>query len=346
MKTNNILKISSVSKHHDLVQIYAPSLGLNEYKIFNFLIFLIRDKRVKDNLLKTTYQEINKFLGFKVNYQQLKNNFINISETVAELALINKQKSSYKLTDFIDSENANGIIIILFSSEFLSIVLNDKDRFCHLNFALINSFKSKYTIRLYENLIRYIPMGKKRKRGKNSYFPKLDIEVFKKLMGIENRYYKRISHLQASVIDIAVNEINTTSDIEVFYEIVKIADDYIIDIDAKFKNKSSNIVEMAFFSSNENLLNFIDIFLPKYADKKVVGFIDNKSIYFHTINKIGGKKLIINDKVGETTLDMHTSMEVLTNCYNNRKTFDWFDIEKYSLFCSKMEEKKYSEKFS
>jgi len=347
MQKNNILKISSVSKHHDLVQIYTPDLGLNEYKILNFLIFCIREKKVKNNILLTTHQDINKFLGFTINHKQLKNNFIKIMKIVAELAIINKKKSSYKLTHFIkDVDNKNRVITIELSSEFLSLVLDNKDSFCSLNFALINSFKSKYTIRLYENLIRYIPKNNIQKRGKYSYFPKLELNIFKNLMGIEDNKYKRNSHLQASVIDVAVNEINTITDIKASYEIVKIANDYIIDFDAKFKKKSSKYVEMAFFSSNENLLNFIDIFLPKYADKKVVGFIDNKSVYFHKINKIGGKKLIINDKVGETTLDMHTSMEVLTNCYNNRKTFDWFDSEKYSLFCSKMEEKKYSEKFS
>jgi len=75
-------------------------------------------------------------------------------------------------------------------------------------------------------------------------------------------------------------------------------------------------------------------------------YADNKSVYFHKINNIGGKKLTLNDKVGETTLDLHISMEFLTHCYKNRKTFEWFDSEKYSLFCSKMEEAKYSEKFT
>jgi len=343
MQKNNILKISSVSKHHDLVQIHTPDLGLNEYKIFNFLIFCIREKKVKNNILLTTHQEINNFLGFTINHKQLKNNFIKIMGIVAELAIINKKKSSYKLTHFIkDVDNKNRVITIELSSEFLSLVLDNKDNFCRLNFTLINSFKSKYSIRLYENIIRYMSRD-----NEFLHLPKMELNIFKKLMGIKANQYKRITHLQGSVIDIAVNEINAKTEIKISYELFKSANTYTdILFHSKFKNKSSKNVEMAFFSSNENLLNFIDIFLPKYADKKVVGFIDNKSVYFHKINKIGGKKLIINDKVGETTLDMHTSMEVLINCYNNRKTFNWFDSEKYSLFCSKMKEKKYTEKFS
>jgi len=312
-------------------------------KIFNFLIFCIREKKVKNNILLTTHQEINNFLGFTINNQQLKNNFIKIVGIVAELALVNKKKSSYKLTHFVkEVVHNNKIITIELSNDFLSLVLENKNSFCRLNFALINSFKSKYSIRLYENIMRYMT-----RNNEFIHLPKMELDIFKKLIGIKDNQYKRIAHLQGSVIDIAVNEINAKTEIKISYELFKSGNTYSdILFHSKFKNKSSNIVEMAFFSSNENLLNFIDIFLPKYADKKVVGFIDNKSVYFHKINKIGGKKLIINDKVGETTLDMHTSMEVLTNCYNNRKTFNWFDIEKYSLFCSKMEEKKYSEKFS
>jgi len=343
MKTNNILKISSVSKHHDLVQIYTPDLGLNEYKIFNFLIFCIREKKVKNNILFTTHQDINKFLGFTINYKQLKHNFIKIMGIVAELAIVNKKEQNYTLEHLVRGfSRYKGEVKVILASDFLSLVLDNKDSFCRLNFALINNFKSKYSIRLYENIMRYMT-----RNNEFIHLPKMELYIFKKLMGIKDNQYKRIAHLQGSVIDIAVNEINAKTEIKISYELFKSGNTYTdILFHSKFKNKSSNIVEMAFFSSNENLLNFIDSFLPKYADKKVVGFIDNKSVYFHKINKIGGKKLIINDKVGETVLDLHTSMEVLTNCYNNRKTFDWFDSDKYSLFCSKMEEKKYSEKFS
>ncbi|MCF6339947.1 MAG: replication initiation protein [Sulfurimonas sp.] len=343
MKINNILKISSVSKHHDLVQIYTPDLGLNDYKILNFLIFCIREKKVKNNILLTTHQDINKFLGFTINHKQLKHNFIKIMGIVAELAIVNKKEPNYTLEHLVKGfSRYKGEVKVILSSDFLSLVLDNKDSFCRLNFALINSFKSKYSIRLYENIMRYMT-----RNNEFIHLPKMELNIFKKMMGIEANQYKRITHIQGSVIDIAVNEINAKTEIKISYELFKNGNTYTdILFHSKFKNKSSNIVEMAFFSSNENLLNFIDIFLPKYADKKVVGFIDNKSVYFQKINKIGGKKLTINDKIGETTLDMHTSMEILTNCYNNRKTFDWFDSDKYSLFCSKMKEKKYSQKFS
>jgi len=342
MKINNILKISSVSKHHDLVQIHTPDLGLNEYKIFNFLIFCIREKKVKNNILLTTHQEINNFLGFTINNQQLKNNFIKIVGIVAELALLNKNKSSYKLTHFVKEViHDNKIITIELSNDFLSLVLDNKKSFCRLNFILINSFKSKYSIRLYENIIRYMT-----RNNEFIHLPKMELNIFKKLMGIKDNQYKRISHLQGSVIDIAVNEINAKSDIKISYELFKSGNVYIdILFYSKFKENDKNIVDIALFYSNEKLLDFIDIFLAKYADKKVVGFIDNKEVYFYKTNKNGGKKLVMNDRVGTTILDTYISMEILYNCYVNRKSFEWFNSDLYELFLQKKSSENYAENF-
>jgi len=342
MNNKNILKISSVKKHHDLVQAYYGTSSLNEQKLFNFLIYSIKNKKITDNILTTTHKEIIDFLGFKINYKLLKNTFEKIMSVVLELSIISKDKKAYRLTHFVrEVIYENRVIDIELSSDFISMILNDKDNYCTLNFALINKFKSKYTIRLYENITRYMT-----RENPFIHLPKMDIKTFRKLMGIEEGKYQRITHFKASVLDVAVNEINTKTDIKISYELFKSANE-ITDIlfHSKFKNLSSNVVENALFFSNEKLLDFIDIFLPKYANKKVVGFINNKEVYFHKINENGGKRLVINDIVGETVLNSHTAMEVLTKCYENKKTFEWFNELEYENFLQKISEKKYTENF-
>lgn len=318
---NNILKISSVAKHHNLIQAYYENCGLNEQKIFNFLIYSIKNRTITDNDLITSYKEITDFLGYKINHKCLKNSFAKLMTIVLEVALLSKDKKAYKLTHFIEKvENENKVLNIKLSDEFISMILNDKKRYCYLNFALINKFKSKYTIRLYENIMRYMTRS-------NSFIhmPKMDINTFKKLMGITEKEYKRMSHFKASVLEVAVNEINNKTDIKISYELFKIGNTYTdILFHSKFKNLSANIVETALFYGNEKLLDFIDIFLPKYADNKVIGLIDNKEVYFQKINDYGGKKLVIKDTIGETTLNHHISMEILTSCYENREKFEWF----------------------
>ena len=338
----NILKIHSIQKHHDLVQVYYENSTLNEEKIFNFLIYAIKNNKMIDNKFTTSHKEINNFLGFTINNQNLKNIFINMMKTILEVALLHKKKNSYKLTHFIkEVDYIGGNIIIELSTEYITMVLNDKDSYCKLNFALINNFKSKYTIRLYENIIRYTAKG-----DTFIHLPKMEINIFKKLMGITEDKYQRITHLKRSVIDIAVNEINAKTDIKVSYEFFKSGTTYEdILFHSKLNNKAKNILDSAFFASNEKLLDFIDIFLPKYADKKVVGFIDNKEVYFHKINNQGAKKLTFQDKYGKTILDMNIYIEVLTSCYHNRAKFKWFNKLIYEEFLYFQKEKKYQDNF-
>ncbi|WP_434580452.1 replication initiation protein [Sulfurimonas sp. NW15] len=342
MKTDNILKIYSVAKHHDLIQVYYENSTLNEEKIFNFLIYSIKNKRLFNKKINTSHWEINQFLGFTINNKMMKNIFTKMMQTVLEVALLNKKKGSYKLTHFIQEiEYENGSITITFSDIFIDMILNDKNHYCNLNFILINRFKSKYSIRLYENIKRYMTHS-------NSFIhlPKMEIKTFKRLMGIKEDKYKRISHFKRSVLDIVVNEINAKSDIKISYELFKSGNIYTdILFHSKFKENDKNIIDTALFYDNEKLLDFIDIFLPKYADKKVVGFIDNKEVYFHKTNKNGGKKLVMNDKMGTTVLDTHISMEVLYNCYINRKNFEWFNSDLYELFLQKKRSENYAENF-
>lgn len=338
----NILKIHSVAKHHDLVQMHYFNSTLNEEKIFNFLIYVIKNKQFTNNKFTTSHREINQFLGFKINNKSLKSSFIKMMGIVLELALLNKKKSSYKLSHFIkDIEYIDGEISIELSKDFISMVLNDKENYCKLNFALINSFKSKYTIRLYENIIRYTTNS-----NDFIHLPKMEIKTFKKLMGIEDKKYKRIAHLQGTVIDVAVHEINSKTDVEVSYELFKSGNTYTeILFLSRFKKNTINLIDNVFFYGNEKLLDFIDIFLPKYADKKVIGFIDNKKVYFYKTNNEGGKKLILQDKIGKTTLEPHISMEVLNACYYNRETFEWFEKPLYEEFLHFQKEKNSSEGF-
>ena len=159
-------------------------------------------------------------------------------------------------------------------------------------------------------------------------------------MGIKEEQYQRTTHFKDAVIDIAVNEINSKTDIKISYELFKSANKYEdILFHSKYKNKSKYVIEPSFFYNNEKLFDFIDIFLPKYANKKVVGFIDNKKVYFHKINKYGGKKLTMVDNIGETILSLHIAMEVLITCYEKRERFEWFDKLVYEDFLHKQKAK-------
>ena len=109
------------------------------------------------------------------------------------------------------------------------------------------------------------------RNSKFIHMPKMDIDTFRKLMGIKDNQYKRMAHLKSKVIDVAVNEINNNKkiDIEVKYGFFKSATKYThILFTTNFKYENSP-ADTALFFDDKNLLTFVDKFLPKYADKKV-----------------------------------------------------------------------------
>lgn len=48
---------------------------------------------------------------------------------------------------------------------------------------------------------------------------------------------------------------------------------------------------------------------------------------------------------GETYSDYHTSLIVLTECYENKKQFEWYKSEEFEKILRKEKEREESEKF-
>jgi plasmid replication initiation protein len=73
----------------------------------------------------------------------------------------------------------------------------------------VSDFKSKYSVRLYELLIKYKELGSSKK---------YTIDELRSLLGVENTEYKTMSLFKVNVLDKAVKEINTKTDIQIKYD--------------------------------------------------------------------------------------------------------------------------------
>ena len=73
---------SNVVKNNALIQINA-NLSMNEQKIFNFILFSVREKKLIKNTLITSVGEINKFLGVYINHKQIRANFTKMTSSVS-----------------------------------------------------------------------------------------------------------------------------------------------------------------------------------------------------------------------------------------------------------------------
>ena len=104
-----------------------------------------------------------------------------------------------------------GLCRYSFRQELKSLLYNP-EVYAKLNISMQKKFKSSYSLALYENCIRY------RKTGKT---PKIDIIVYRKLMGICDGKYNTFRDLNKRVLQVSLNEVNQKSDICVDVELTR-----------------------------------------------------------------------------------------------------------------------------
>lgn len=312
---------------------------MNEQKIFNFILFSVREKKLIKNTLITSVGEINKFLGVYINHKQIRANFTKMMTTIIEVDILEKDSVKWELSHIIRSvKYGNGDIYILLEDELIRNIL-EPNRFTHLDFRLINSFKSKFSIRLYELAMSYIS-----KKEIYVQLPKLEIDTFKSLMGIDTKkQYKRFTHLKSKVIDNAVSEINETSNIKIDYTLIKSGNQYThIKFHTKFKKDNlENIFKMYDFLNSNGLLTFIESYIPKYANNQLVGSLNGDDIVYNKTKN----NLILKQNIGDTILNRSASMDIFSKCYEEREKFEWFNKLDFEQLLYEEKEKNYANNF-
>ena len=329
---------SKVVKNNALIQINA-NLSVNEQKIFNFILFNVREKKLKNNTLLTSVSEINRFIGAYINHKHIRTNFTNMMNTIVEVDFLKNDSVVWELSHILRQvKYDNGTISILLEDELIKNIL-EPTRFTKLDFRLINKFKSKFSISLYELAMSYIS-----KDCSYVQLPKFDIDTFKMLMGVDiEKQYTRFAHLKSKVIDKAVSEINDISNISIDYTLTKSGTKY-THIKFHTKYKKDNLEKIFkyndFYNSNE-LLTFIDSYLPKYANNKVVGSLNGDNIIYSKKNN----SLTLKQTIGDTILNQDAKMDILSKCYENREQFEWFEKSNFEQILHHEKEKLYSDNF-
>jgi hypothetical protein len=134
---------------------------------------------------------------------------------------------------------------------------------------LITLLKNRYSIILYELLKDYI--------NSSFGFPKITIEKFRNLMGIDDNKYKRFYNLKKKVLNIAVDEINKKTDIKCEYNLF-------IEHGSKYSHIQFHVEENKSYKEKELDLNI--------SDKKLL--LDN-DLLFETKEKLEEKTIDISD---------------------------------------------------
>ena len=128
---------------------------------------------------------------------------------------------------YVDS---NGLIVLYFSQEVISLISRLSEQFTKYHIKQVSDFKSKYSIRLYELVIKWLSAKKTEKYS---------IDSLRLKLGLEGTEYSTMSNFKFNVLDKAVSEINQHTDIIIDYDQFK-KGRVITDIQFSIKPKSKS----------------------------------------------------------------------------------------------------------
>lgn len=119
---------------------------------------------------------------------------------------------------------------LIFSPALVPMITALEKQFTSYELEQVSELTSAYAVRLYEILISWRSMGKT---------PVLDLTSFREKLGVEPHEYIRMHHFKARVLEAAIKQINTHTDITVQYEQHKTGRS-ISGFSFKFKLKNAN----------------------------------------------------------------------------------------------------------
>ena len=215
MNSNEII----IDKDSSSIQI-SNKITAIQRKSYNYMLTIAKNafkKNPEKQTFTVTADELLVFFGIgDQNYSRLKNELEVLNRTQIRYNILKKNRKSKvsgAFTLISEFEYERGVITYSFPHKIRNMILNPK-MFGKINLVVIKSLRSRYSIALYELAEDYL----------NAQIPKMSMEKFREIMGLEEGQYYKFSMLKKRVLDVAVNEINDRENIgfTVTYEIEKL----------------------------------------------------------------------------------------------------------------------------
>lgn len=197
-----------VVKHNDLITA-RYDLNLVEQKIILYAVTKIDTNKEKFNIINIKVQEVAELMESESirRYSE----FRNVANGLMDRKVYLKDRPNLDVRWLASSEYVgNGVIELEFSEKLIPYLLQLKKRFTRYELKNILYLKNKHSIRIYELMKQYENIGKR----------KFELEEFKKLLMIEGQY-ERVYDLDRFVLNIAADEINKSTDININFKKIK-----------------------------------------------------------------------------------------------------------------------------
>src|SRR3990167_8505068 len=193
----------------------SNSLSLLQRKITNALLYHAYPELMIKDEHQITVKQLCRLIGYQGNnHAVIKEALKGLISTVIEWNVIDDETGTENWTasSIIASVSLEGPICYYAYSPRMKQLLHSPSMFGKIDLVIQSKFRSSYGLALYENCIRY--------RGL-PYSKWFDIDLFKKLMGIPAGMYEVFRDFKKRVLDKAIDEVNTYSDLIVSSEFLK-----------------------------------------------------------------------------------------------------------------------------
>jgi len=214
MNSNTII----IDKHSSSIQI-SNKITAIQRKSYNYMLKIAKNELKRNPHARKfviTADELLIFFGFgDKHHHYLEKELDKLRKIDIKYNILGKATKREKWGSFAliaGYEYDRGIIEYSFPHQIEEMILNPK-MFAKINLVTIKGLKSKYSIALYELAEDYISVQ----------IPKISLDNFKELMGLESRQYPNIKDLKRRVIDVAIDEINRSDNISftIDYDLLK-----------------------------------------------------------------------------------------------------------------------------
>jgi len=322
-----------VDKHSSSIQI-SNKISSVQRKSYNYMLKIAKNAFKKDKNVRSftvTADELLIFFGLgKKNHDYLRAELRKLRKIEIEYNILNKdKKNEWGEFNLISGYSYNrGLIEFSFPHQIEKMILDPK-MFGKINLVVIKSLRSRYSIALYELAEDYI----------NMQIPKMTIVDFRELMGIESDKYYKFSMLRKRVIDMAVDEINSSENISfhISYELEK-SGKKITHI--KFTtHKKEEVLQLKdrqkkFYGWKKEIVN-------KYKNQTICNNLTEIGYFkwtFFYINQDGFLGKIVNDS--RTILDKEEALKVWEYLYQNPSKMTIEPLSQYDILIKDFKNRK------
>ncbi|WP_186673889.1 replication initiation protein, partial [Sporosarcina sp. BP05] len=187
-------------------------LTVREQQIVLTMVSMIQPNDEDFRKYRISIKDFSEMLGLKGNakYEEIK----EIAKRLQKKSVYIVEKDGFVVTNWVSSQRykeGEGVIELAFSPDLKPYLLQLKSHFTSYKLSNILSLKSTYSIRLYELLKKWQHLGK-------WTCPLEDLKIH---LGAVTSTFDRYNLFKVRALEVAVNELNEKTDVNVVFEEVK-----------------------------------------------------------------------------------------------------------------------------